>query len=173
MASIELTPALIGMAVVWFTSTIATTWAFSRRSRAWDDAENHEETLYGSRRENKPGIVQRVATIESGLSELSHRVKHLVTALGAHGSGEHQISDGVKHRIREHANAVYKEISDQRRALLGEQVARFGAGRTEETFVRDVLAVVVDEADPFATRQSDPGHHPPPHPLPPPPPRKR
>lgn len=162
-ASIELTTPLIGMAAAWFTSTVALIWALSRKSQIWDNSENHEQTLYGNPREGKHGLVQKVETLENVVEEAVSKLKLLSSALDAHGSGEHQIVEGVKRKIREHASALYEEIAKNRRALIAEQTGRFHA------VARTPMQVeAIEEDDPFA-RHSEPRLPPPPQP---PPPRK-
>lgn len=168
MSTIEITIPLVVTGGGWFTTTLVMVWALSRKAQNWDDAESHEKTLYGNPREGKAGVVQQVAALENSVLELSTKVRNLTHALEAHGSGEHQVAEGVKRKIREHVVAVYDEVTKARKSLIAEQTGRFGAVtvvRTDDSFVQGVLAAVEEEDDPFS-RKSDPGVGRPPKKLP-------
>jgi hypothetical protein len=153
VAAIELSAPLAATAVGWLLSTIVATWALARRSKNWDDAESHETALYGHKGE--PGLIQRFKTleehrvqaIEDALEALAERVKLLINALDAHGSGAHQIGENVRKKMREQAQEAYREIESQRRRLLADQSSRFEV-RPKSSFV-----VVEEEEDPFPHRR--------------------
>ncbi len=161
MSAIEITLPLAVTGGGWFLTTITMVWALSRKTQNWDDAESHEKTLYGNPREGIAGVVQRVASLEDAVGELTTKVKLLVNALDAHGSGEHQITEGVRRKIREHASAVYEEVIKARKAVIAEQTGRFHTPALpprDDTFVKNVLGAI-EEDDPFE-RRSDPGKPP-------------
>lgn len=149
MASIELTLPVVVTGSGWLISMLVNVWVVSRKTQGWDTAEDHEKTLYGVPREGKAGLVQKTQTLENVTSDHSKILKYLLTALEVHGSGEHQIIEGVKKKLREHAAHAADDVARARKALIEEQTGRFHAIEAS----RDE---VVEEEDPFNRQSSAP-----------------
>lgn len=121
-----MTPQLIIAAVAWLVSLLAATWALSRRSKNWDDAEDHHLTLYGDLREEKPGLVQQFKQLQDIVSNNTKHIRSLKKALNAHGSEEHVIVEAVAQKIADEAWRVQEEAaSAARKKLIEDQNARF------------------------------------------------
>lgn len=122
MAAIEITPYLVFSAGGWLISMLVATWAMSRRSKNWDEAESHQLALYGDPKKGELGLVQKNKQLEDAVEALTKQVKWLKSALNAHGSDEHVIVAAVQRTIAEHAHEV---ATVARRQLIEEQNERF------------------------------------------------
>lgn len=149
MASIELTLPVVVTGSGWLISMLVNVWVVSRKSQGWDSAEEHEKTLYGVPRDGKTGLVQRMQMTENTIAEQGRVLKYLLTGLEVHGSGEHQIVEGVKKKMREHAAHAVDDVARARKALIEEQTGRFHA-------LEAAREEVVEEEDPFSRPSATP-----------------
>lgn len=127
MAAIEITPYLLFTTGGWLVSMLVATWAVSRRSKSWDEAESHQLTLYGDPKKGELGLVQKNKQLEEAVEALTKQIKWLKSALNAHGSDEHVIAAGVIRTIVEHAQSAAT-----RRAIIDEQNERFALDEAQE-----------------------------------------
>lgn len=167
MAVIELTPTLTLSLLGTLTSLLVATWALSRRSRGWDEAERLKKRLEGDPEKREKGLIDQFEDLKEDLYERQlpplrdaiqaavKQLKWVRRGLSAHGSDEHTIVENVRNSITETArNEATRIARDTRKMIILEQAARFPevSARGDEHFVKSAH---VEENDPFPSDRGD------------------
>lgn len=187
--SFELTPALILTSLGALSSLLVATWALSRRSRDWDEAERLRKLIDGEPDKEKAGLLRElhelrtrvIPELQDAVATVTSHVRWLKYGLGAHGSEEHVVIAAVRDSIATQASEMAKvEIARVRksaehlRKLLRENQDRAfeRTSRDESSFVDEVLGRI-DAPSPPSDVSSDqtPEMSPPSPPIPRPRPR--
>ena len=128
MASIEITPPLVAMALTWLSSTAALAWTLSRRSKSWDEVgekvERHQKLLYGD-----PDKL-RVHDVETSAKGFEREVQTLKKSLNAYGADEAAVVDSVhRYLVAVSVKAYHDDMEARRKIIASEQPDPFGTTR--------------------------------------------
>lgn len=167
MATIELTPTLILSSLGMLASLLVATFALSRRSRGWDEAENLRKKLEGDDEKGKKGLIRefedfrtdiyerQLPPMRDGLSAVTSRVKSISRGLSAHRSGEREIEEDVRGSITAMArDEASKAAQAARKRIIGEVARQFDIHdrASTESFTAGVLSAI-EESDPFPSER--------------------
>lgn len=119
----------------------------------------HDAALHGDDSKKTAGLVERVKELESGTrvaqlektaEQVAYQMKIIMQALGAKGSGEHDMIVAIQSNLEQHAakTAAKTAIQLARRRVIADQEARLHE-LDDTQFVDTVLAEIQDEPDPF------------------------
>lgn len=131
MASIEITPPLVAMALTWLTSTIGLAWTLSRRSKLWDEVgekvDRHQKLLYGDPDKLDHGVVLRIHDLETVSKGFERDVHTLKKSLNAYGADDAAAVESVtKHIVALAVKGYQDEVEARRKILAQEQPDPFG-----------------------------------------------
>ena len=134
MASIEITPPLVAMALTWLSSTAALAWTLSRRSKSWDEVgekvERHQKLLYGDPDKLDHGVVLRVHDVETSAKGFEREVQTLKKSLNAYGADEAAVVDSVhRYLVAVSVKAYHDDMEARRKIIASEQPDPFGTTR--------------------------------------------
>lgn len=141
-SSIELTPAVLLSAGSALVSLLVATWALSRRSKGWDEAErlrliiegdplSHDEhAKKGLSRQLEDMRTRDLPTLRDAVTAMTTIMRWIRKGLNAHGSDEYTVVEGVRKSIIEAASIEAKRLDAlrARRALIRDQEQRMSRG---------------------------------------------
>lgn len=97
---IEVTPALIAIAVGWLASSATAAWTLSRRSKQWDEIEDVIFVVFGDRKTATKGLQQKYLDLLDDMVEDRAKIRGLLRALDANAADEQSVEDAVRAKIK-------------------------------------------------------------------------
>lgn len=97
---IEVTPALIAIAVGWFASSATAVWTLSRRSKQWDEIEDVIFVVFGDRKTATKGLQQKYLDLLDDMVEDRAKMRGLLRALDANAADEQSVEDAVRAKLK-------------------------------------------------------------------------
>lgn len=161
------------LAATWAVSRRSRDWdeVEKHRRQLYGDPENHKKGLidqyndlhrviHGDPDARVAGIITRLETVESAaemdalrnaVTAVSNQMKIIMRALGARGSGEHDMILAVQAHMRKHAvdAAARASIHLARRRIIADQEARLlGEPLDDSAFAETIIAAIAEEEPP-------------------------
>lgn len=126
----------------------------NKRHGLIEQVVEHDAALHGDETKKSPGLVERVVALESGaritqleeaVTQAAFQMKVIMRALGAKGSGEHDMIVAIQSHLEQQAakTAAHTAVQIARRRIVADQEARLHE-RDDTQFVETILAEIAE-----------------------------